>query len=282
MPRQAKPVRKSRKEGGPPRGTGSRQVYETLRRKILQLELRPGASLDESMLVQMLGISRTPVREALIRLSAEDLVVLLPNRGAHVAPLDMDHVREFFEAMDVSQRTVNYWSAIRRRDEETAQIRAEMLAFEAAAARRDADDMIETNRRFHAAIAATCRNAYVGEGYCRLLTQGLRLSRLSFSYDFAYDADKSLARHIDRVIEEHRLTEKAIRERDAVMAERLASSHVHLALARLKHMLSAGIRKDLEIPDYGTTGSAPARTRLRPRGNDGAATATVRSRSRPE
>lgn len=264
MPRQAKPTRRSKKHG-PPRGTGSRQVYETLRRKILTLELRPGASLDESMLVEMLGISRTPVREALIRLSAEDLVVLLPNRGAHVAPLDMDHVREFFEAMDVSQRTVNYWSALRRRDDELAAIHDAMLAFESAAAQRDADAMIETNRQFHAVIATTCRNAYVGEGYCRLLTQGLRLSRLSFSYDFAYDADKSLARHIDFVIGEHRMMEKAIRERDPVGAEKLASAHVRLALARLNHMMSAGLRHDMEVVDYSRLPRAPQRAPAAPR-----------------
>jgi DNA-binding GntR family transcriptional regulator len=240
--------------GGAPKRRGSRQVYETLRHKILSLDLRPGASLDELTLVGMLGTSRTPVREALIRLGAEGLVVLLPNRGAHVAPLGLEQVREFFEAVDVVQRTVNHWAALRRRQEDLQEIRAGMLAFEKAAARRDADDMIEANRRFHEAIAGAGRNGYVGESYCRLLTEGLRLSRLLFSYDFAYDSDRSLARHLDQVILEHRQMEGAIRDQDEGAADRLGGAHARLALARLSHMMSAGLRQGLEIPVYADPG----------------------------
>jgi DNA-binding GntR family transcriptional regulator len=214
------------------------------------------------MLVQMLGISRTPVREALIRLSGEGLVVLLPNRCAHVAPLNLDQVREFYEGIDVLQRTVNYWAALRRRPADLPEIHAAMLVFEQAAARRDADDMIEANRRFHAVIAGACRNSYIGESYCGLLTQGLRLSRLLFSYDFAYDADKSLASHIERVILEHRHMEVAIRDQDEAAADRLGGSHARLALARLNHMISAGVRQEMEIPIYTDPGPAtPQATR---------------------
>jgi DNA-binding GntR family transcriptional regulator len=159
-------------------------------------------------------------------------------------------VREFYEAMDILQRVVNYWAALRRQRVDLPEIRTTMLAFEQAAARCDADEMIETNRRFHETIAKASRNAYVGRCYCRLLTEGLRLSRLLFSYDFAYDADKSLARHIDRVIREHRQMAKAIRDQDEAAAERLGGAHARLALARLSHVMSAGLRQGMEIPVY--------------------------------
>jgi DNA-binding GntR family transcriptional regulator len=250
--------RSARKEEDLLKGTGSQQAYATLRRKILRLELRPGSSLDETTLVEMLGISRTPVREALIRLSTESLVVLLPNRSAHVAPLDLERVREFFEAVDVLQRTVNYWAAVRRSTSDLDRLRSEMLAFEHAAARRNADDMIETNRQFHASVAAACKNLYISEGYCRLLTQALRISRLVFTYDFAYDEDGSLSGHIERVINEHRLMVEAIKEQDSATAERLGSAHARLALSRLNHMMSAGLRGAMEIPIYHDLNSTPS------------------------
>ncbi len=72
-----------------PRGQGVQYVYEHLRDQIWRLELRPGSKLDEASVVRSLGVSRTPVREAIVRLASEHLVNLLPNRGAQVAPLDL-------------------------------------------------------------------------------------------------------------------------------------------------------------------------------------------------
>ncbi|MCP4204518.1 MAG: GntR family transcriptional regulator [bacterium] len=71
-----------------PRGQGVQYVYERPRGQIWRLELRPGSKLDEAAIVKSLGVSRTPVREAIVRLASEQLVTLLPNRGAQVAPLE--------------------------------------------------------------------------------------------------------------------------------------------------------------------------------------------------
>ncbi len=73
----APPPRQSRRA----KGTGTTYVYQRLREGILSLDYVPGANLDEAQLVESFGLSRTPVREALIRLAADGLVVLLPNRG---------------------------------------------------------------------------------------------------------------------------------------------------------------------------------------------------------
>jgi DNA-binding GntR family transcriptional regulator len=80
-----------------------------LRNEILHLALKPGAKLDEMGLVRKFGISRTPVREALIRLASEGLVFLLPNRGAQVAPLDLVDIAHYFEALELLQCAVNHW-----------------------------------------------------------------------------------------------------------------------------------------------------------------------------
>ncbi|HWJ19219.1 MAG TPA: GntR family transcriptional regulator, partial [Geobacterales bacterium] len=67
--------------------TGAQRVYEALRYKIIALDVAPGAALEEEQLCRYYKVSRTPVREALIRLASEDLVELQPNRGAKVASL---------------------------------------------------------------------------------------------------------------------------------------------------------------------------------------------------
>lgn len=64
-------------------------VYDTLRSEILALALQPGQLLDETTLAERFDMSRSPVREALIRLAGEELVVTLSNRSTIVAPIDM-------------------------------------------------------------------------------------------------------------------------------------------------------------------------------------------------
>ena len=76
-------------QGRRAKGTNTAWLYERLRRAILSLSVPPGENLEEKELVLRFGISRTPVREALIRLAADGLVVLLPNRGARVAAIDL-------------------------------------------------------------------------------------------------------------------------------------------------------------------------------------------------
>src|SRR5262245_46033781 len=71
------------------KGTGWKSVYDTLRTEILSLELPPGQLLDETTLAERFDLSRSPVREALIRLSSEELVVTLPNRSTIVAPIEI-------------------------------------------------------------------------------------------------------------------------------------------------------------------------------------------------
>jgi len=74
--------------------TNRRVVYETLRRKVLTLELPPGAALSENELAAALGVSRTPVRESLILLAEEGLVQVFPQVGSFVSRVDPDQVRD--------------------------------------------------------------------------------------------------------------------------------------------------------------------------------------------
>ena len=96
------------------KGTGAGFVYDELRREILRLRLVPGAALDEAGLVIRFGLSRTPVREALIRLAADGLVTMLSNRKAQVSTLDLGNFPRFVEALNLLQRAIMLLAALRR------------------------------------------------------------------------------------------------------------------------------------------------------------------------
>ena len=86
------------------RGTGAAFVYDSLKGLILDLELEPGTLLDETQVSRQFGVSRSPVREALIRLSAEGLVQNLRNRTSMVAPFDVAALPAYFDAVQLLYR----------------------------------------------------------------------------------------------------------------------------------------------------------------------------------
>ena len=81
------------------RGSGARLVYDLVRDEILDLVLPPGSPIDEVQLAERFGMSRTPIREALVRLAGEGLVETLPNRSTMVANIDVLNLHAFFDAI---------------------------------------------------------------------------------------------------------------------------------------------------------------------------------------
>ena len=234
-----------------PKGTGRQFAYDFLRRRILTLEYPPGEMLDETKLVEQMGVSRTLVREAIITLSTEDLVEFLPNRGARVAGFDLRSVRAFHEALELNQRAVTCWAALRSGAGHHVEIKRARLSFERAAKARDGETMIDSNRQFHLAIAESSGNSLIEASYRRLLTLGLRLSRLLVTYDFSRNV--SLAAHLDRIVDQHREMEQAIVEGDAEKAEKLGGAHAQLSLTRALAALGNTMAERISLPGANDT-----------------------------
>lgn len=228
-----------------PKGSGAGRIYDEIRERILNLELAPGTDLDEGALERLLGVSRTPIREALIRLVAEGLILHEPNRGASVAPIGLGSVRQFFEALDLTQRAVTRWAALRRSEAQIAAIVALRDRFEAAVRTGEPAFMNDANSHFHIAIAAACGNLYLRNSYERLFAEGLRLARLTLVYS-SLDAGSPKA-HLDRIVAEHRGMAEAIGSGDADEAERLAHAHANLFRSRIDAYLNQNLSRDLTI-----------------------------------
>ena len=237
---------KERAGAGVSKGKGVEHAYRSIRRDIVSLTLRPGTALDEAALAAHLGLSRTPVHEALVRLAAESLVVLLPNRGASVAGLEWDQIREFLEALDLEQRVITRWAALRRTEEQVATIDAERAVFERHAREGEIEEMNESNWRFHALIAGACGNRLVERSYLHLLTLALRIAHLAYDPN-CFVSSTAHRLHMDAVLREHVAMVAAVRDRDAEAADALGRSHAHLARDRITDVLARGASGILDI-----------------------------------
>ncbi|ATU94012.1 GntR family transcriptional regulator [Phyllobacterium zundukense] len=200
------------------KGASWKSVYETLRNEILSLVLQPGQLLDETTLAERFDLSRSPVREALIRLSGDDLVVTLANRSTIVAPIEVAIFPKYVEALDIAQRMNTRLAAELRTDADLKIIARRQKEFEAAVKSGNHLVMSEANKQFHMAIAAAGRNPYLASFYERLLNQGQRMLHLHFEY---------LERTHDGYLltDEHQLMLEAIRAKDVQRADELAHAH---------------------------------------------------------
>jgi len=158
-----------------PRGTGASYVHEQLKNQILHLELMPGTLLDETDISKQFGVSRSPVREALIRLSAEGLVQNFRNRTAIVAQFDIASLPAYFDAMQLLYRLSARLAAQNPNAAKLEQLRRDHEEHEKAIRRRDIRNMVRLNREFHLAIAEMGGNPFIAGWISGILDQGQRL-----------------------------------------------------------------------------------------------------------
>jgi len=222
------------------RGSGAQKVYETLRKAILELELDPGSPLDEVSLSGQFEMSRTPIREALVRLAAEGLITSLPNRNTIVASIDFVRLPVYFEALSLMYRVTTRLAASNGRPEQLIQIRAWQAVFAEAVERQDALGMIASNRDFHVAIAEAGGNPYFTQLFTRLLDEGRRILRLYYS-----SFDDKLPR---QYVEEHEMMVKAIEARDAELSDRLAADHAAQIVRQIQSYIARDEARHLRLP----------------------------------
>jgi DNA-binding GntR family transcriptional regulator len=158
-----------------PRGTGASYVHEQLKDRILHLELMPGTLLDETEISRQFGVSRSPVREALIRLSAEGLVQNFRNRTAIVAQFDIASLPAYFDAMQLLYRLSTRLAAQNPNAAKLEQLKRDNEEHERALRQRDVRNMVRLNREFHMAIAMMGGNPYITGWISGILDQGQRL-----------------------------------------------------------------------------------------------------------
>jgi len=221
------------------RGSGVKMVYDLLRDEILDLVLPPGSPIDEVQLAERFKMSRTPIREALVRLAGEGLIETLPNRSTMVSNIDFLNLNTFFDALVLMYRVTTRLAARNYRPEDLAIIRGFHEDYAAAVQTRDALRMISTNAAFHAAIADAGRNPYFTSLFRRLLDEGRRILRLYYrSYDEHFP---------QRFVDEHAEIIAAIEARDIEAADRLGKAHAEQIVAQVQKLFSRDVGIDIAL-----------------------------------
>lgn len=239
----------SRKPSGRPKGTGANMVYQGLRDDILALRLPPGENIEEIPLERRFKVSRTPVREALIRLASEGLITIDPNQGARVSSIDISEIPQFFEALDVCQRLVLRLSAKRRSESHVEEMRSINRKFAEAAREKNVVAMSELNNEFHLITARACGNRYICDLYQELQSIGLRLSRLAFRT--ALDENHFDEDYYKLVINQHDTMIDALRRQDPDAAERLGIEHTDLFRRRITRSMETDLTREVDLSATG-------------------------------
>jgi DNA-binding GntR family transcriptional regulator len=222
------------------RGAGVGHVYQTLHREIIELKIAPGSPIDELQLAARFSMSRTPIREALVRLAAEGLITTLPNRATIVSNIDFLNLSQFFDALTLMYRVTTRLAAANHEAGDLQEVYHWQEKFARAVEERDVFEMIGTNREFHLAIAQAGRNRYYCALFTRLLDEGRRILRLYYqSYN-----DELPRLYID----EHNRMIDAIVARDLELSDKLAANHADQIVRQIQSYISADTRVNSDLP----------------------------------
>ena len=194
----------------------SEQVFETVRRDIVSGALPPNTRLSEFDLSEMLGVSRTPVREALIKLAEDGLVRIVPQVGTFVAPISIRSVRES-QFIREHLECAMIADAARRMNASTVQQLRDSLELQAQTAQQDDwDRFYSLDEAFHESLAAVSGHLETWRIVQQSKVHFDRVRHLSFR----------MSDHMTQLVRQHGKIVDALADNDAVLAE--AALRVHL------------------------------------------------------
>jgi len=215
-------------------------IADRLREMIIEGELAAGARLNERELCDRLQVSRTPLREAFRLLSADGLVRIQPNRGAHVVALSEKDIRESFEVMGALEALSGELACQRITDQEIAEIQALTFEMQACHARRNLSSYYQVNRAIHDRINAAGHNHLLSDVYKNI---NLRLQNLRFRSNLNQEKwDKAMREHLEMA--------EALASRDGPRLAQIMRQHLRrkgeAVLEDLKLKLAAADRADVQ------------------------------------
>lgn len=191
-------------------------VFQTLREAILRGELKPGERLMEIALAERLGVSRTPIREAIRKLELEGLVIMIPRRGAQVAKITEKDLTDVLEVRIGLENMVIEKACHLMTPEQLNRLEEAERDFEKAMADGDLKKLAIADEQFHNLIYEACDNR-------RLLQMLSNLREQLYRYRIEYMKDEDTR---NLLVEEHRDIYEAISMRDIERAKAHAFVHV--------------------------------------------------------
>ena len=191
-------------------------VFKTLRQAILKGELEPGERLMEIQLAERLGVSRTPIREAIRKLELEGLVLMIPRKGAEVARISESNLRDVLEVRRSLEELAIDLACQRMTPEELEELKMIQEKFALAIKSGDAMQIAETDERYHEIIYLSTKNEKLVQ-----ILNNLREQMYRYRLEYIKDEDK---RQILLIEHEHIL--KALSLRHVQEAKQAVREHI--------------------------------------------------------
>ncbi len=191
-------------------------VFNTLRQAILKGELKPGERLMEIQLAEKLGVSRTPIREAIRKLELEGLVLMIPRRGAEVAKISHKSLQDVLEVRGALEELATDLACQRITEEQLIALREAENHFKAVVEKGTEMEIAEADEAYHDII-------YNATGNKRLIQMINNLREQMYRYRLEYIKDEAQR---GTLISEHEKILEAIRIRDIIRAKALMKEHI--------------------------------------------------------
>jgi DNA-binding GntR family transcriptional regulator len=196
-------------------------AYSLIRERISSGTLSPGDVVSENALAREFGMSRTPVREAVLRMVREGMLVTLPKRGTMVATLGLADIEETYNIRELLEGLAARLAATRATEEDLARAGRILEEMAACTKRGDVDGFFRLDGQFHAILAEI--------GQSRRLATMLGPMRDIDFLDYIGRAKYQHPSRLRQSLNEHVLVFEAIRDRNAAEAERRMREHVRSA-----------------------------------------------------
>ena len=191
-------------------------VFSTLRKAILKGELAPGERLMEKQLAEKMGVSRTPIREAIRKLELEGLVIMIPRKGAEVAKITEQDIKNVLEVRAALESLAVKLACQKMTDEDMQVLLSINDAFTEAARIMDVETVIKKDVEFHDVIYHSTNNEKLVQMINNLREQ---IYRFRVEYIRQMSDFKTL-------VEEHEEIVKTIMEKNGVEAQEIAARHI--------------------------------------------------------
>lgn len=198
-------------------------VYEELKMQILTGTIIPGTRMMEVELAEEMGVSRTPIREAIRKLEKEGLVTIEPRRGAYASQISTGDMVEILEVRQNMEGLAAFFAASRMKSDQLEELREVAAKYNDAVTEGNMENMIRFDTRFHRIIVESCNN--------KILVQMIeQLQELVLRFRYIYYDN---FRRAENMPEEHKMILEAIECGNAEAARDAADIHI----ARLKDLV---------------------------------------------
>jgi len=206
---------------------------ETLKQRVLSMDIAPGQVLDETALSKEFGISRTPLREVIQRLCGEGYLTSQENRGAKVASMDLTTMRHFFQAAPMIYASISRLAAEQATAQQITELASIQRRYRQSLIPENPRETAMHNHRFHQMIGAIAASPYLMPSLNRLLIDHTRIGLVFYA-----SRSNSDRQRVTRAADQHDAMIEALSTHSAAAAVQLTLEHWELSRNQMEQFVT--------------------------------------------